>query len=124
MVFSRAVRGARAFSLWNTISRLTQCAAGGYLFCVREAFADLGGFDERLYASEELQFSRALRHWGWRRGRRLVILDGPAVTSPRKLEWFSRRDMFLHFAAMVRNPRWRRSRESCSMWYERPSGRH
>ena len=123
MVFSRAVRGARAASVWNTISRLCQWAAGGYLFCLREAFTDVGGFDERFYVGEELYISRALKHWGWRRGLRLVILAGPAATDPRKLEWFSERDVLLFLVAAVGDPRWKQSREKCAMWYERPPGR-
>ncbi len=94
IVFSRRVRGSWGARAWDVISRLCQWSAGGYLFCLREAFRDVGGFDERFYASEELHISQALKHWGWRRRQRLVILDGPAVTSARKLEWFSRREIF------------------------------
>jgi len=106
--------------LWNVISVLCHWAAGGYLFCLREAFVDLGGFDEEFYASEELHISRGLKHWGWRRGKRLMILRGPAVTSARKLEWFTRRDMLRHLLTLSRAPGRLRSREGCAMWYERP----
>ncbi len=119
IVFSRPAPGAWGARFWDTISRLCQWAAGGYLFCLREAFRDVGGFDECFYASEELHMSQALKHWGWRRGQRLVILDGPAVTSPRKLEWFSRREIFEHVLAMVSHPSLK-SRGACTMWYERP----
>ena len=119
IAFSRPAPGAWGATVWDAISRLCQWAAGGYLFCLREAFEGVGGFDERFYASEELHMSQALKHWGWRRRQRLVILDGPAVTSPRKLEWFSRRQMLAHVLAMLSHPSLK-SREACTMWYERP----
>jgi len=106
--------------LWNVISVLCRWAAGGYLFCLHEAFEDVGGFDEEFYASEELHISRALKHWGWRRGMRLMILGGPAVTSARKLEWFSRRELLRHLMTVSRHPDRLKSREACAMWYERP----
>lgn len=43
------------------IMRLWRLAAGAYLFCTAEAFAAVGGFDETLFATEELTMSRALR---------------------------------------------------------------
>ncbi len=120
IVFDRRMRGSWGARAWDVISRLCQWAAGGYLFCLREAFRDVGGFDERFYASEELHMSQTLKHWGWRRRRRFVILDGPAVTSARKLEWFSRREMFAHVMAMLSHPSLK-SPEACTMWYERPT---
>ena len=119
ITFSRSVRGAWGATFWDAISRLCQWAAGSYLFCLREAFDGVGGFDERFYASEELHMSRALKQWGWRRRQRLVILEGPAVTSPRKLEWFSRREILRHLMAMASHPSLK-SREACRLWYERP----
>jgi glycosyltransferase involved in cell wall biosynthesis len=121
VAFSRPAPGAWGARFWDTISRLCQWAAGSYLFCVRQAFEDVGGFDERFYASEELHASEALKHWGWRRGQRFVILDGPALTSPRKLEWFSRREIARYVLTLGGNPSLARSREGCSMWYERPN---
>ena len=44
---------------WNLYSRLAREAAGSFLFCRAEAFRALGGFDEALYATEELALSRA-----------------------------------------------------------------
>jgi glycosyltransferase involved in cell wall biosynthesis len=122
IAFSRPVRGAWGARAWDAVSRLCQWAPGGYLFCLRQAFLDVGGFDERFYASEELHMSQALKRWGWRRRQRLVILDGPALTSPRKLEWFSRREILRHVLALGRDPGRLRSRETCQIWYERPPG--
>ena len=46
--------------LWNRISRLGEYAAGSFLFCETAAFRKLGGFDENLYASEEIDLSQRL----------------------------------------------------------------
>lgn len=59
--------------------RTGRLAAGCYLFCRRNDFLAVGGFDEQLYAAEELALSRALG----RRGR-FVVLREPVMTSGRK----------------------------------------
>src|SRR5262249_20667830 len=66
---------------WNALSRVAGWAAGSYCYCLREGFLASGGFDERVYASEELGFSRALKRWGRARGLRFRILREPVVTS-------------------------------------------
>ena len=60
--------------------RLGSLAAGCYLFCTRAAFEAAGGFDERLFATEEIALSRALARQG-----RVVILRETVVSSGRKL---------------------------------------
>jgi glycosyltransferase involved in cell wall biosynthesis len=54
-------------------------AAGCFIFCTRAAYDAAGGFDETLYASQEISFSRALKHLG-----RFVILKERVTTSARK----------------------------------------
>ncbi len=79
-------------------SQVAGLAAGCFLFCTREAFERVNGFDAQLYAAEEIEMSRALRRLG-----KFVILRETAVTSGRKLRtvpcarflhhcfaWFSR----------------------------------
>src|SRR4051812_4352342 len=50
--------------LWNTISSRLRVAAGSYIFCLRQAWEEAGGFDQGLYAGEEIFFSRKLKRWG------------------------------------------------------------
>jgi glycosyltransferase involved in cell wall biosynthesis len=64
--------------------RAARLAAGCFVFCTRQAFEEVGGFDERLYASEECALSWALR----RRGR-FVLLREHVLTSGRKLRTYS-----------------------------------
>ncbi len=116
--FYRWVLGA-----WNRVSRLFGLAAGCFLFCHRRAFDQVGGFDEALYAGEELRLSRRIAAWGRRRAMRFHILRGPpVVTSDRKLHWFGWR----HFAvfiggSLLLGPLFMRFRGACFLWYRRPA---
>ena len=85
--------GAWGVRLWNAISRLTHWAPGAFLFCDATAFRQVGGFNEELFVSEELDLSRRLKRFGRREGRRLVTLHRhPLLTSGRKLHLYSRRE--------------------------------
>ena len=93
--------------------RLMRWAAGCYVFCTRAAFDAAGGFDERLFATEEISFSRALNRIG-----RVVILRARVVTSGRKMRTHALVDflpvwggMFRHGTAALR------SRERLKVWY-------
>ena len=106
--------------VWTTISVLLRLAAGSYVFCTREAWAETGGFDEQLYAGEEIFFSRRLKKWGRPRGQRFKIITGaPVVTSARKLEWFNQWQL-LHRMLRLAVPGALKRRERCGLWYERP----
>lgn len=73
--------------IWNTISRLMQWAAGSYVFCLRQAWIDTGGFPEEWYAGEEVAFSRLLKKWCRQNDRKFaVITEARLQTSPRKVE--------------------------------------
>jgi glycosyltransferase involved in cell wall biosynthesis len=113
--------GRLALGLWTRISLLTRTAAGSFLFCRREAFQAVGGFDERVYAAEEVLLSRQLRKWGRVRGQRFVIItDPPAATSARKLRWYSDAQIVGRILFMAFMPLAVRSRRLCGFWYERP----
>jgi hypothetical protein len=66
------------------VYRLLRLASGCFLFCTREAFCAVGGFDIKLYAAEEAAMSRALGRQG-----RFVILREFVITSGRKLRTYS-----------------------------------
>jgi glycosyltransferase involved in cell wall biosynthesis len=107
---------------WMTASGLFRWAAGSFIFCRRDAFEAVGGFDERLYASEEIRLSRALAKWALRHGYATKILDEPAVTSARKLQWVGTGRLLAYMAGLGLNPRRLRSRRGCRFWYDRPGG--
>ena len=64
--------------------RAMRWAAGCFLFCTRQAFDAVGGFDEAYYASEEIHMSRALGRKG-----RFVVLREAVTTSGRKTQKYS-----------------------------------
>ncbi len=64
--------------------RLAGLGYGCFLYCTREAFEAVGGFDDEVFAGEEVLFSRAMRKHG-----RFVLLREPVTTSGRKLRTYS-----------------------------------
>lgn len=69
------------------VFRVLKLAGGSFLFCRADAFRDVGGFPEELYAAEEVPISRALKRWGRERGLGFAFLTRrPLVTSARKLD--------------------------------------
>ena len=81
-------------AFWNFYSRLRREAAGCFLFCTSEAFTAAGGFSQRVYASEEIWFVRAIKRWAKQQGvakeDRCIIIAPPdaprVVTSARKAD--------------------------------------
>jgi glycosyltransferase involved in cell wall biosynthesis len=113
--------GMTGIALWKQVSKLTRTAAGSFFFCTREAFEAVGGFDEKLYASEEVRCSRLLRKWGRTHGQRFEIISKyPALTSARKLSWYSGPQILGWVALMLLMPLAVRSRKLCGFWYKRP----
>ena len=93
--------------------RVMRWAAGCYVFATRAAFETVGGFDERIFASEEIFFSQALKRVG-----RVVILREQVVTSGRKLRTHSAWDLIrLLGVFLVQGPRLLRNRAALSLWY-------
>jgi len=106
---------------WNRVAGWFGWAAGCFVFCRREGFEAIGGFDERYYASEEIWFSKQLKRWGKKRGLTFNVLSGPpVVTSDRKAGWFSTWEFLGQLGRLFFNPWAARSRRQCSMWYQRP----
>lgn len=94
-------------------------ASGCFLFCTRAAFEATGGFDESVYAGEEIAMSFALKRVG-----RLVVLRERVFTSPRKLHAYTARELLVMLLRIVsRGPRGLRSRKGLHLWYRRRSGR-
>jgi glycosyltransferase involved in cell wall biosynthesis len=93
--------------------RVMRWAAGCYVFATRTAFETVGGFDERIFASEEIFLSQALKRIG-----RVVILREQVVTSGRKLRTHSAWDLIRLLGLLfVQGPRLLRNREALSLWY-------
>ena len=104
--------------LWNTLAPLFKIAAGSFAFCSRRAFDGCGGFDESLYAAEDVAFSRKLLRWAKRNKMRCCILSSPVVSSARRMSSGRSWPLFLKMLPLLLMP-WRlRSKSGCKMWYD------
>lgn len=98
------------------IFRATGVATGCFLFCTREAFNAVGGFDERYYGAEEIVMSRALKKLG-RQGK-FVILKQTVTTSARKLRTYSTRETINMMVRMaLRGTKALKQRQGMEFWY-------
>lgn len=70
--------------LLHRLSRLAKLGGGCYLFCTRDAFERVGGFDETVYGGEEIILSRSLKKLG-----AFVLLEQTVLTSGRRLRIYS-----------------------------------
>ena len=88
--------------------------AGAFLFTTRENFEAAGGFDQQLFAGEEIYFSLALKKLG-----RFRVLAEPVVTSGRKLRMYSARQILgLSVGIVFRGKQGVRSRDKLDLWYD------
>ncbi len=112
------VRAVLAF--WNALSRSLHWAAGAFVYCRRDAFSELGGFSEELYASEELELSGRLKRRARAEGLEFRILHRhPLRTSARKLHLYGWRELSVAFGRFLLSPRrMLRSAKGCSPWYD------
>lgn len=94
-------------------SRVARIAGGCYFFCTKPAFEQAGGFDERLFAGEEIALSRVLKRHG-----RFVILREKVVTSGRKMRTHSFRELLATFVRiLLGGPRALEDRSRLGVWY-------
>lgn len=104
---------------WNWWSVYSRTAAGCFIYCTAEAFAQVGGFDERQFVAEELYLSRALRKLARHKRQSFVIVtDYPVVSSARKKDWYSTSQLLRQVLVLLL-PGASRSRKFCWIWYKR-----
>jgi glycosyltransferase involved in cell wall biosynthesis len=97
-----------------TTFRWLGLAAGCFVYCTREAFDAVGGFDETYFGAEELVISRALGRVG-----RFVVLREAVTTSGRKMHGRSAWQMFkILLRLLIRGHSGVRRREGMDFWYE------
>ena len=95
------------------VSRVAGLAAGCFLFCTRNAFEAVGGFDEAFFGAEEIVMSQALKRHG-----RFVVLRHTVTTSGRKLRTHSGREILTIMASlMIRGPQAVKQRKGMELWY-------
>ena len=93
---------------------LCKVASGAFLFCTKQAFDRVGGFDETIFATEEYYLSRKLARVG-----RYVWLKHQVITSGRRLRAHSMRELLRESVRMtLGGMQSLRSRARTRMWYE------
>jgi glycosyltransferase involved in cell wall biosynthesis len=93
---------------------LTGWAAGCFMFCTRQAFEAIGGFDEKLFGSEEIPFSKGLKQHG-----RFLMLRESVRTSARKFRIYSGREHVRSiWKFLLRGREALYDRDAMHMWYD------
>jgi len=106
---------------WNWVSERLKLAAGCFVYARKDGFEAIGGFSEKVYASEELWFSLYLKSWGRRRHLDFRIIDEPPViSSVRKVEWYSDWRLINIILLVLVFPLTVRFKGLCALWYRRP----
>lgn len=93
--------------------RVCGWAAGCFVFCTRPAFEAAGGFDESLYAAEEIALSAALKRQG-----PFLVLREAVITSGRRVRAYSAWELLRIAARLAVRPSALRTRGGVAMWYD------
>jgi glycosyltransferase involved in cell wall biosynthesis len=106
--------------LWTGTSVLFRWASGALIVCRSDAFREVGGFNQTIYAAEEIGLSAALKRWSTQRGLRFVILrTHPLETSARKVALYSTREIAAQiFRVLFRPRRTLQDKKHLSVWYD------
>ncbi len=112
--------GGCLLGLWNWLSRGLKWLAGSFIFCDAAAFRSVGGFNNELFAAEELDLSRRFKRLARETDKRIVILHRhPLVTSARKFHLYTPREHLWFLAKTVlAGGRTLNSRQACHTWYD------
>ncbi len=106
--------------LWNGISRTFRWVAGSFSFCDAAAFRNICGFNEELFASEEIDLSKRLKKLARIEQKKVIILHRhPIVTSARKVHLYTLREHLSFLAKLVFSfGRVLNDRAACHTWYD------
>jgi glycosyltransferase involved in cell wall biosynthesis len=110
----------RMIAVWNVWSRALKWAAGSFIFCEAAAFRQIGGFNEELFAAEEVDLFRRFKRLSRRTGRRIEILHAhPLQTSGRKAHLYTFREgLLFYLRTVVTGGRTLRSAKDAYLWYD------
>lgn len=73
-------------TLWRLGARTLRMVQGSVQFCRRLAFDELGGYDERLFMGEDVDFAWRLQRLARRTGGRFVLIRDPPI-EPSARRW-------------------------------------
>lgn len=107
--------------LWTFASRTRHWAAGSFVFVAAEAFRTVGGFNQALYASEEIDLSQRLNHLARQRHLQpmCILTSHPLLTSGRKARLYTPWEhMRFMMKAVFSLGRSLNRRDACPIWYD------
>ena len=100
-------------AITSAMFRVLKWSGGCFIFCRRHAFEASGGWDESVYAAEELFMAQSLKRYG-----RFVVLAERVITSGRKLRAHSAREILTSLARIgFSGRRAIRNRKALALWY-------
>lgn len=105
---------------WNIISLTMTWMAGSFIFCRADVFRTLGGFNEELFVSEEIDLSKRIKKLAKLMKMKVVILSKhPLMTSGRKVYLYKKREYFWFFLkTLLLCGATIKDRKSCNIWYD------
>ncbi len=112
--------GSAILQLWTGMSVLMRWASGALVVCRADAFRDVGGFNQELYAADEIDLSHLLKKWGKKRGLKFTILARhPLETSARKLRLYTPGEIAGQFVKVLFSPRKAlQDKKKLPIWYD------
>ncbi|MBP9870847.1 MAG: glycosyltransferase [Nitrosomonas sp.] len=112
--------GKAAIQLWTIFSVVFHWASGVLVVCRADAFREVGGFNQELFAADEIDLSQLLKKWGRKHGLKFTILTRhPLVTSPRKVQLYSGWEIVSQILRVVFSPRRSlQDKKKLPIWYD------
>ena len=112
--------GKAAIQLWTIFSVVFHWASGALVVCRADAFREVGGFNQELFAGDEIDLSLLLKKWGRKHGLKFTILTRhPLVTSPRKVQLYSGWEIVSQILRVVFSPRRSlQDKKKLPIWYD------
>lgn len=115
--------GRFIFHLINISLSFKNITIGPFLYCNREDFEKVGGFDEAYYAAEEFSLAKRLKKEGKYQNKKWKIIkyskSHKIVTSNRKFQRFGGLEMASQNAHLVWNTHQKLKQKSqCRFWYQ------
>ncbi len=106
--------------LWNSHAGIRKWVAGCYIFCLKEAFDDIGGFREDIYAAEEIYYAKSMAKWGRKRQLDFGYISSEFIeTSPRKINEHATLKLLAIMLLLGTFPFLQKSKRMCKIWYNR-----
>jgi len=107
--------------VWNIVAKIMGWAAGSFLFCEANAFRKLDGFNNEMFAAEEVEYCERLNRLGKRLAKRFIMLSPPVITSGRKVKaLFTLKNLVHGIEALFTAGDALKNRDNCEYWYDNP----